>query len=516
MHLNKGIFWTLLILSCITRVLFLEKYPNSVNQDELSNIYDAHCIAETGAERHAHAYPTRCEGFGKGDNRPALLAWLMALPQKLTGFSVWSARLTTALIGILALLFFFLWISKVFPEPLAMTGTLLFAWNPWLIWNSRIAHEGTILPAFFLVLFLFLLQKSLETNKLKWWILAAFCIGFSVNAYNANTIMAPVWMLILLYQLFKSGNKNASGYLAVLFVCVLGALPKILLMLNQPQVFAERALDVRFNPHATNPLYLIFDVLSYFNPRYLLDAFYNNLSIFRLTISEYLLMLIGLFALIFASKKSGIKNFGFWPILLLSVLLPGLVFAENPQALRTSSFPVMAIIFATVGWAYFSAILTGLKKQILAGTLLLLYLLHFGYYVKQLTENETLSYAGHKPQLVLLGEKLKPLNNQFDSIYCIEYSPVNHLYIAAFGGITPAEFQKIRTGKNSWYRINNDRVLKMGRYIFTDDASIQGIHDKDTVANNLYITDGYQLQGAVLFDSVVWKQQVFYFYRNKK
>ena len=95
--LNIALIATLSI-SFFVRVYQLENYPLQINNDELSNIYDGYSIAETGADRWGNKYPIILRGFGRGDYRPPMNAWICAASIKIFGYSIFAGRFPFALI----------------------------------------------------------------------------------------------------------------------------------------------------------------------------------------------------------------------------------------------------------------------------------------------------------------------------------------------------------------------------------------------------------------------------------
>ena len=71
------ILW--LCIGLILRLLSIYYYVPLFNQDELSNLYDAISIAETGEDRFNTPSCFVIRGFGEADYRPPLYIWMEAL-----------------------------------------------------------------------------------------------------------------------------------------------------------------------------------------------------------------------------------------------------------------------------------------------------------------------------------------------------------------------------------------------------------------------------------------------------
>src|SRR5262249_6344611 len=130
------------------RLFRLEEYPLPVNQDELSNIYDGYSISETGADRWGLKYPIILRGFGEYDYRPPLYAWIEAGTIKIFGFSIFSGRLPSAVLGCISLVILYQVSKKIGGTLFAFFALLLAGLSPWHILFSRMAHEGAALPGF--------------------------------------------------------------------------------------------------------------------------------------------------------------------------------------------------------------------------------------------------------------------------------------------------------------------------------------------------------------------------------
>lgn len=145
-HIRRLAVMALLVLGAFVRLYQLDQYPLGVHQDELSNIYDGWSLAETGADRFGDRFPAVVRAFGERDYRPALYAWLAAIPQRFTGFSVVAGRLPAAVLGIASLLLIYAFARDMRGDDYAVLALLFAALSPLHIQFSRVAHEGGILP----------------------------------------------------------------------------------------------------------------------------------------------------------------------------------------------------------------------------------------------------------------------------------------------------------------------------------------------------------------------------------
>ena len=152
----------ILAVAALLRLYRLDQYPLPMHQDELSDAYDAWSIVETGADRAGTSRPVIVRALGEVDYRPALNAWITAIPMNVTGFSPVAARIPTAILGIATLALTFLFASLLVSETFGLVALSVAAFNPWHLTYSRFAHQGGMLPAFFSILTLLIWLRAAE------------------------------------------------------------------------------------------------------------------------------------------------------------------------------------------------------------------------------------------------------------------------------------------------------------------------------------------------------------------
>ena len=99
---NRGqwlMFAVIVAVAAVTRLAGLEGVPPGINHDEASNGYDAYSILKTGQDRWGESWPVLLEGFGRGDYRGALYAYLIVPFHALVGpeHLILSTRLPAAI-----------------------------------------------------------------------------------------------------------------------------------------------------------------------------------------------------------------------------------------------------------------------------------------------------------------------------------------------------------------------------------------------------------------------------------
>jgi len=181
----------LLLVGFWLRLYALDQYPLGVHQDELSNIYDGYSISETGADRFGDKYPLQVRGFGERDYRPSLYAWLAAVPIRLSGFSVTAGRLPSAIFGFASLVLLYGFARRMGGATFGVLALLLGVLSPLHIQYSRVAHEGSMLPAAFLILALLLWQRAaIARFAILPTVWVGLAIGISANPYQSSRLTA--------------------------------------------------------------------------------------------------------------------------------------------------------------------------------------------------------------------------------------------------------------------------------------------------------------------------------------
>src|SRR3989344_4193346 len=107
--MKKVILILILLLAASLRFLHLADYPAGLNADEAALGYNAYSLLLTGKDEHGHPWPVNLESFG--DFKPAGYAYFLIPFIKVFGLTEFAVRLTSALFGVLAVLFTYLLIK---------------------------------------------------------------------------------------------------------------------------------------------------------------------------------------------------------------------------------------------------------------------------------------------------------------------------------------------------------------------------------------------------------------------
>lgn len=487
----RWVLAVLVLLAALVRLVALERAPLPVNQDELSNIYDATCLAETGADRWGTRHPVLLRGFGDLDYRPALQAWLTALPMKLGGFSVGLGRAVSGVLGTLTVLLVALVARPLLGPGGALLAGLLVALSPWHLLYSRLAHEGAALPPFFVALILWLWQRArLRRYRAGPMLALGLALGAATNAYQASRLCAVlVGGLVIaegalgVWRLRARWRRVGRGTLALAGGAVLAALPQLWAAWAQSEHFFARARE-RLVPAAglvDLATQTVHNLGANLGPRYLFfsSGTYNNLSMGRALPVEAPFFYLALMAGWWCLPAMRRRRFAMLLAVLAICLLPAALTDTEPHALRASGASVLVGlvsclgVLATAGGAWATTAprpdTPGISQRwgrrartvlvaASAGAVVCAAVLIAGYWRSEHLRNE-----GHQHLLVLMGRWLALHPGEWERVIVDPYGIQPYLYVAAFGGMPPREFQaapKAYEG-TGWYEFR-----RLGRFEF--------------------------------------------------
>lgn len=439
----------LLVLGCALRLLGLESYPLAAHHDELSNIYDGYCLAETGADRWGARFPLILRAFGNPDYRPPLYAWLCAVPIRLFGLSATTGRLVSALLGCASLGLLYLVARRMGGRLFAGLALLLAVVSPWHIIYSRVASEGSMLPPFFLIAACYLWQRAYDRQYSPGsLLLLGLCIGLGTNAYQASKLVALLLALWVVTDLPRTRAFLPKA--AVLGAgCLVGAAPQLLVAFTQPEHFFSRA-EGSMMPFAWSFQYFA-ELLTHFYqhlaPEFLFFSFgtYNNLSIGRLLAVEVAVFYLGLLLLGRVLARDQAIRPGYFYLLLFTVVLPSALTIDTPNALRVAGLTVLLPLVSAAGLcgAYRAIGRPALRRGFI-GAAVGLILANALYCGSVYADSFELRNEGMNALVTVLSTRLLDHRGQYDAVLVEELDSQMYIYVATFGGVRPTTFQRAR------------------------------------------------------------------------
>ncbi|MBQ9211768.1 MAG: glycosyltransferase family 39 protein [Clostridia bacterium] len=211
---EKSWIWAagLLCLGLALRLLFLEKLPYGLNQDEASAGYDAWALLQAGIDRNGKSWPVLFFSWGSGQN--VLMSYLAMPFIALWGLRPLSLRLPNAIAGCVTLWGMWRLARKVRGEKFGLWALGLLAINPWHIMASRWGLESNLLPAL-LMGACFFLSRAEEKPKALFGV--AVCLGLAPYAYGTAFFFLPPFLLWSVIRLRKSLRPGVTVLSLLLF-----------------------------------------------------------------------------------------------------------------------------------------------------------------------------------------------------------------------------------------------------------------------------------------------------------
>jgi 4-amino-4-deoxy-L-arabinose transferase-like glycosyltransferase len=511
--LKVAIVIVLLGIGAWLRIAHLDKYPLGAQQDELSDVYDGYSILTTGADRFGDRFPVIVRGFGENDYRPALYPWLTVVPQAVAGFSIAAGRLPSALMGVASLLLIFLFAQRMAGTSFGLASLLFATFSPLHIQYSRLAHEGAMLPAFFLIIVLFLWQKA-SLNGFGSRILAGtgFATGLSSSAYQATKLTAFVLAVFILLDIARHAESRLRKIAIFSAAAFIGALPQILALLEETDRFFARARVL--SVPVDGPVSYVGEVLRNYwlnlEPRYLFwpgEIF--DLTVARLLPVEVVFFYVGLAGLMFIKGVEKRSRYLIYFAFFIS-LLPAAITTGNPNTLRASGFAVLSPFFSAAGLILIGSWIrsTAVRRRLYYPAAIGAVLATAGALVAWYVHSSVYKEAYFQQILVDLSQTLRKYENGFDRIILERYGTQPYIYIASYGGMTPREFQQ---APKTFHSIGMDEFTALGKYHFVPVPELPGEIAKAESARLRYmVVSPVVLSGLRPIDSVFYRSEKLY------
>ncbi|MDD2224588.1 MAG: hypothetical protein PHP97_00285 [Candidatus Shapirobacteria bacterium] len=486
----------IILFSGIIRLVFLERIPSGINDDELHFVLNAKSIFYGFSNIEGNTNP-----FQLGEVSSLIFAPIIGiLPTNL-----FTARLPYVLIGCISIVLIYLITFKITKNfSLAIISTLVAAINPWSIYVSRTSFDAPIAIFFYLLTFYLLTSK-----KPKYIYLSIITAFLAFNSYIGTKILLFPFITISSYFLWKFNNKNGQHYLIAVLASLLITLNFIITLPSQsvgnrvselatpnsPQIVNQVNLE-RQQSIQSKPLnYLLTNkytaYLKNFNQKYLYNFSTDILflegdhaatgSLWKMGYFYYIDAFLIITGIIFLY----IKNRNFLILISLFILL-----SPIPEAIRSDTipsyifhssfqYPFLFILIAAgilLFWQIFS-------NKYLRFSLVLIYLLSFinfidiYFFKSPIYQPESFSFS-HR----VISNYLKLENNKNREIYVLTREP-------------EVLFRSYLFFTNS-YQKNNFDLVKNIYSQSRDNISFNQIH---FINNNKYLPSGNNY--TLIFDT---------------
>lgn len=351
----------IILLAVLLRVPFLANAPSSFSVDEASYAYDAYSISETLRDRYGVFLPTFVRAFD--DYRESLYIYLLIPFIKVLGLNEFGARFPAALIGVLTVITVYYLGEACFNRKVGLAAALLLAISPWHIFFSRICFRAILLPLLFCWGLFFFIKSLRKPNALP---LSGLFFGLTLYTYPSARVFVPLFLigLAVLFRQHLWAHRTQTLIASAIF------LPIFILLFSfwiTPAGMArgnETGIDA-------NPLQLLVNYLSYFDPTYLFirgdpnpRRSISTWGIGELHLFELLTVLPGLF---FLSKEEKQTRHLFFLWLLLYPIPAALI--EPAHAIRSLiGAPLFSLVSAYGFFQLLDKFSADKKKIVLASS----------------------------------------------------------------------------------------------------------------------------------------------------
>lgn len=461
----------IIIIGAFFRFYKLAEFPVQLNHDEISQLYDAISIAQTGKDIYGSFLPVVFQSTG--DYKPAQYTYLSTIPYLFLGDREITIRIVAAFFGTLTIGAVFLFINALTKNlNLAHLCSAMIAITPSEIFYSRKSFEsviGVCLIFFGLFCLLNVLQKTRE--KL-WGYLAAFCFAYAMYLYTSYLIVVPL-MLLLFFLIFRN-NKNfqAKKFVPGFVLLLVLIIPMMILTISNAKlryraesVFITQDVNLGrtisysqdfFKSHLD---YIYVRFLNHFNPAFI---FANGLNLTNqellgvgpLLFIQFPFFIFGFFYLIknnaFSKERKLLLG------LILIAMIPSSITFENYSPHRSAlAYSLMSIISGSgLYWTIYSIFKMSLNIKIrttIATLILSLFIVNIIYFFHVYTVNYSFekSHEFQYPFKSVAEFIWSEYPNYNQIVFDPQYGDIEpkigvgaHYYLAFYGHYSPEKFQK--------------------------------------------------------------------------
>ncbi|MFC2054168.1 glycosyltransferase family 39 protein [Chloroflexota bacterium] len=236
--------WTLLVLIAAAVVIFFRFYRlNQVPPEMVSDHAEKYLDVLDILKGQPHIF------FPRNGGREALQFYLVTGLHLIfnTGLNFLTLKISTAMIGILALPFIYLSGKEVGNRRI---GLLAFIFAGISYWGNVVSRAGLRLPFYFLftAATLYFLLRGIRTSNRNNFLLAGLSLGLGLYGYSANRILPlPVIAAVALYLLHKDsrGLRRQVLWQSILLalISLVVSLPLLRYIILDPGGFFGRMLS---------------------------------------------------------------------------------------------------------------------------------------------------------------------------------------------------------------------------------------------------------------------------------
>lgn len=533
---NKYILFIIIALGVFLRFFKLMDYPIQLNHDEISQIYDAISIAQTGKDVYGNFLPTIFQSIN--DFKSPFYTYATAFVYFLAGDHEWIIKMPGVIFGVLIIPAVFWFSLKLTKESkIALSASFFTAIAPFEIFFSRKSFEN-IAGIFFLLMSVSCLLSYVEKKKqVRWVYLAVLFSSLGMYTYFSHAIIIPLLLIsfIIIYRKFFLHNIRKLVGPALFFTILVAPLILIVFTNSDARIRSQTVFisqdpilgeQLKFNDANNTFLKRLLDIktivgysfnryLQQFDPIYLfgngLDLTSQGLiGIGPLLICQFPFLILGIGYLLrknnYLNEKKIILS---W--VLLGLLPSGLTFEEHSPHRIIMVFTMLNIVSA-VGFIEFLRLFSKVKnnfKYSLLGFTCFVIALNFIYFSHiylvnfPFEKSHTIQYPFKKVAQYAWSEYGNFDSIVFDPKFGTDAPIIGvgaHYYLAYYGNYSPARFQQ------------EYRIGAKPREVIFDKFSIREVYwpsDKD-LKNTLVIVSPWSVPIDLVDQSKIIRRFTFY------
>ena len=196
----KIIFWILIIIGIIIRVI---NYPTALaemNSDEIMTALNAKSIVETGKETNGISYPVYLQAWG---GQSVMLLYLSVILMKIFGTTLLAVRLPMLVISLIGMFVVYDLTKKLTNNKnIALIALGLTAISPWHMLQSIWSLDCNMFPHF-LIIALDIFYTGIIKNKKGIIYVSMVFFAVTLYCYGIAVYFVPLFLLITSIYLFK-------------------------------------------------------------------------------------------------------------------------------------------------------------------------------------------------------------------------------------------------------------------------------------------------------------------------
>lgn len=226
----KKFLLLLIFVAALPRLLLLDTVPAGINFEEIDFLLNAKTIYTAWTDISGQWNPLSLSTPPADEPRNELLPLIIAPLIGPLPFSLFNSRLPFALIGVFNVVLIYLLGRKLFSEKVGRIAGFVAAFNPWLIFSSRLGFDVPTSATFYL--FALVLLYYLRG----WTIVLAFVPLFLAfyTYIGAKVIFLPFTLASVWLAWRENGRKFTRPYLLVIVMSILTLFLFVLRLGNLP------------------------------------------------------------------------------------------------------------------------------------------------------------------------------------------------------------------------------------------------------------------------------------------